>query len=184
MGATAITAGFSATIELEALAPLVELVQRRSYDAELRVRPEDGGLGLLRYTSGELAAGVFDGASGARALERLLALRSGAVELEVFSPETALPPPAPCEPVLQPLPLQATDASPAQVPPWRRVEATSAFVEPLVLRSWLWALAPGLALALWLAVELAARWSPTPAPLDPGTPAAASASPRPGAFPE
>ena len=116
---------------------------------------------------------MFDGASGATALERLLALRSGAVELAVFSPEPA--PSALSEPVPQLFALRAADASPAQVHPGRRVEASSAFVEPPALRSWLWALAPGLALALWLAVELAARLSPRPAPRDPGTPAAARA---------
>jgi hypothetical protein len=189
MGAPAAAniAGFSGTIELEGLEPLVNLVRRLRYDAELRVRTEEGHVGLLRYAGGELAGGVFEGACGPLALERILALRSGSVELEVLSPEPALSQPSLSQPSLsQPaLAEQALGQAPAtpstpQVHLRRRVEATSAIVEPAAPRSWLWAIAPGLALALWLAIELAGRLSPRLTPQhDPGDPAAESAEPRP-----
>ena len=143
------------------------------------IRP--GLVGLLRYAGGELAGGVFEGACGPLALERILALRSGAVELEVLSPETASPP-APAQPALAEQPQRQASAAPstAQMQPRRQVEATSAFVEPPAPRSWLWALAPGLALALWLAIELAGRLSPRQAPEHgPGAPAAESVERRP-----
>jgi len=173
--ATAKSSGFSARIELDGLEPLVALLRRLGYHAELRVRTEDGGVGLLRYVGGELAGGVFDGASGPLALERLLALRSGAVELEVLSPEPAPPEPAPPEPA-PPQPIRFEPGPPSVGPRSRslpsptlaqtlhRVEATSAFMEPPAPRGWLWALAPGLALALWLAVELAEHLSQRFAP--------------------
>lgn len=199
--ATAKRPGFSARLELDGLEPLVTLVRRLSYHAELRVRTEDGGVGLLRYSGGELAGGVFDGAYGPLALERLLALRSGAVELEVLSSEPALldptvleptdlEPPLPAPAPLDHVPSPAARHEPATPRPARarrkrRVEATSAFVEPSALRSWLWALAPGLALALWLAVELAQHLSSTQSPAPgPGAPAARSAPRPPGSGPK
>jgi hypothetical protein len=157
--ATSKNPGFSARIELDELEPLISLVRRLNYHAELRIHSEEGGLGLLLYAGGELAAGAFDGASGPLALERLLALRSGAVELEVLSREPASPEPA--APVLGRVPPRALHAAPGPTPAraTRKVEATSALVEPPAPRSWLWALAPGLALALWLATELAQHLS-------------------------
>lgn len=160
--ATAKSPGFSARIELEELEPLVSLVRRLNCHAALRVHTEEGGVGLLLYAGGELAAGSFDGASGPLALERLLALRSGAVELEVLPREPASFEPA-LPAVLERIPRHPAPPVPAPSPtpaqPTRRVEATSALVEPPAPRSWRWALAPGLALALWLAAELAQHLS-------------------------
>jgi len=149
--ATAKKLGFSAMLELDGLEPLVTLLRRSGYDAELRVRTEDGAVGLLRYAAGELTGGVFEGVSGPIVLERLLALGGGVVELEVLSSGPALLTPA-------------VDTAPAPFlerprRPMRRVEAIAAFGEPPTLRRWSWVLAPGLALALWAAVELAAHMS-------------------------
>jgi hypothetical protein len=52
----------------------------------------------------------------------------------------------------------------------------SAFAEPSALRRWLWALAPGLAIALWIVVELVEHLSQPSRP-KPGSAAAGSSAP-------
>lgn len=169
--------GFSAVLELDALEPLLTLVRRLGYDAELRVRSDQGGSGLLRYVAGELASGVFDGITGPLAVEHLLALRSGAIELSILSHGLAQAEPSG--------PRIAMPAEPVPGPPvgmgMRKVDAASARAEPAA-RRWLWALAPGLALALWMAVELAEQLGRREPPrAGPRAPAAAPSVVPPGA---
>ena len=153
--------GFSGTLDLDGLEPLLALLGRIGGDAVLHIRAEDGTAGHLRYAAGELAAGSFGEVSGPSAMERLLALQGGDVEMAVI--DHGPPPPLPREPALAypsapggPSGVLTSSAAAALGASFAAGSRSSGVLPP-ALRPWLWAVAPALAVGLWIAVELAGR---------------------------